>query len=131
MKKTSTPVSESPQYKAVAALLLSLPPQPFMDLDCFPGDLGYDPNLKVLTLEEILRLPPTIRVAPAPVAPASAKSTTGRTTKISIRVPSSVLAAFKARAETSGVKYQRLLNLELQAAVLRGFVPLPISKPAG
>lgn len=128
-KKITTRLPASLDLETIKAWLLSLPNLPFEELECFPGDLEIDSDMMELTEEEILRMPSTIKPAPAPTAPASAKSTTGFSTKISIRVPSWVLAAFKARAETSGVAYQRLMNLELQAAVLRAFAPPPISKP--
>lgn len=55
---------------------------------------------------------------PRPPKPTPARAATGRTEKISIRIPRDTLAGIKARARAMGTPYQSWINRKLKTALL-------------
>lgn len=76
--------------------------EPIQDIEFDPSDFDIDFGIGY---------EPFTRSSPA-VSPIVC---TTRTSKISIRVPSKVLAAFKERAKNTGTGYQTLINESLKA----------------
>lgn len=71
-------------------------------------DHGIDPSIVDVDVSALPSAPPPPR---PPITPGS-----GRSQKISIRIPSETLASVKRRARELGVPYQRLLNQQLRQA---------------
>lgn len=94
---------------AAAALLLA---RGYELADAPAEELHFDPS----ELEIDFSAPaPAPAPAPRPPGPAPARPS-GRTVKISIRIPRGTLAAVKARARVVGIPYQTLINRQLKAA---------------
>lgn len=71
-------------------------------------DHGIDPSIVDVDVSAMPYTPPPLR---PPITPGS-----GRSQKISIRIPCGTLAAIKRRARELGIPYQTLLNRQLRDA---------------
>lgn len=92
----------------IKSMLLAMHDEPVLEPIFAPEELEYDFHAD---LRAIMTTPATTGCAHAI---ASFGCATG-SKKISIRIPAQTLVAFKKRAEQTGIKYQRLINIALKA----------------
>ena len=129
MHRKKTPIAT--KLEEFTPRALAIYDEPIQDIDLGPiQDIDLEPfqNIDLEPIQEIAfdvadlecdfsNIPTPLPSTPSPRPVAHTGFTTG-TLKVSIRIPARVLAAFKARAATTGTAYQSLMNRSLNATVL-------------